>query len=737
MGSTPATHGDAVPQRRFGVEGLSCASCVLSVETALKSVPGVEQATVNLATHTAYVQGSASARVLQKAVKDAGYALRTLAEDGSAMAPDEERRHWLRRLVVAGALSVPLMVLAMGPFHGVESMVVQALLATVVTLGTGWPFFRAAAVQARHLRANMDTLVAVGSLSALGYSVAQLLRTPSGPHDHAPHLYFETAGMIVSFILAGRYLEARAKQSASEAIRALMALRPTGVRVRRNGVEVEVPAADLAVGELVLLRPGERVPADGVVEEGATELDESLMTGESMPVPRVAGDRVLGGSVNLTGAMAFRATGVGRNTALGHIVDLVENAQASKTDVQRLADKVSSVFVPAVLALSGLTLLGWLWSGAPLDQAVMLAVSVTVIACPCALGLATPTAVMVGTGRAAALGILIRDARALERAGLLTALVLDKTGTLTRGQPHVVGVRALAAGGEDALLGLAAAVEHHSEHPLGRAVVALAKSRGAHVAPAAEARAQVGGGMEAKADGRVVRVGTRAFVEGLGGQVPAALLDTADGWTAAARTVIFVGDASGVLGALALEDEVREDSAGAVAALTARGVKVVLCTGDNQAVARAVAARVGIAPGDVVAGAQPADKVATVRALKAAGLVVGFVGDGINDAPALAAADVGMALGMGADVAQKACDVTLLRPSIQAAADCMTLSRGTLRIIRQNLGWALGYNAVCLPLAITGVLASWGGPMLAAAAMAFSSVSVVVNSLRLRHMPLA
>ena len=720
------------------VEGMSCASCVGSVEKALLAVPGVSAASVNLATRGAQVSLARPVGVetLLAAVEAAGY--QAVAPDADAPAdaadPAEMEVAALRgALTVAVALGVPLMLLAMGPWHPAWGPVAQLGLAAVVTFGAGARFFRTAAVQAIHGHANMDTLVAVGAGSAFAYSTAQLVGSSSGGHGH---LYFETAGMIVALILTGRMMEARARSRASQAIRALAGMLPARVRVRRNGVESEVPIRTLVSGDMVVLRPGERVPVDGVIREGDSEFDEALLTGEPAPVHRSVGGLVTSGTVNLMGGVVFEATRVGADTVLSRIVSLVEQAQASKANVQRLADKVSGVFVPVVMIISALTLLGWRAAGAEWSYALMTAVSVLVIACPCALGLATPTAVMVGTGRAAHLGILIRDARGLERAGAITAVVLDKTGTLTVGQPRVMDVIA-APGVEPAtLVAAAAAAETRSGHPLANAVTAHAAAQGLALMEVQDARAHPGKGVTATvtATGEQIVVGIPEFVAQTIGPAPTGM--RWDG-TGHGTTVVAVGQGGRWLGVLGVRDALREDSAAAVQGLKDAGIKVVLCTGDASGPALEVAAQVGLPPDAVVASASPARKVEVVNQLRGQGHVVGFVGDGINDAPALAAADVGMAVAAGADVARQACDITLLRPSLAAAADAMALSRATLRTIRQNLLWAFAYNAVCIPMAVAGVLAAWGGPMLAAGAMAFSSVSVVLNSLRLRRVALS
>ncbi|MBI5495358.1 MAG: cadmium-translocating P-type ATPase [Deltaproteobacteria bacterium] len=733
-GYTPLPDDDPPRELDLSITGMTCAACVRHVEKALASVPGVEAASVNLATRAARVRvgGAVTRAALAAAVAEAGYGVEpqaapvpaTVTHDAGASASMEAReadqtRMARRRLVGAAVFTAPVFVLSMAGLHFPGSGLMEWALATVVTFWFGRGFFATSLRQARHLQAGMDTLVAVGSAAAYFFSVWQV---STGAHGH---LYFETSAVIVTLILFGRFLEERARHAAARAIRSLMDLRPQLARVIRGGVEQEVPAASVTVGEGVRVRPGEKVPVDGTVTEGESEIDESLLTGESMPVRKAGGDKVSAGTVNGGGSLVVTAARVGAETVLAQIIRLVEDAQASKSPVQRLADRVSGVFVPVVLGIALLTFLGWWAWGGSAATALVHAVSVLVIACPCALGLATPTGIMVGTGRAAHMGILVRDAASLERAGALTAMVLDKTGTLTAGHPEVTGVHPINGTTVHDVVSLAAAVEAHGTHPIAEAVVRHARALGVPVPAATDVRNEPGRGMSGRTGDAVVRVGSAGFVEAVA--APA----VEDGATA-----VYVTRNGTLVGALAVKDVLRADSREALGRLRALGISPRMVTGDRPEVARAVARELGLSDGEWRAGALPADKAAEVATLHAHGHVVGMVGDGVNDAPALAAADVGLAMGAGADVAKETAGVTLLRPSLTAVADAVALSRATLRIIRQNLWWAFGYNVLCIPVAAAGLLASLGGPMLASAAMAFSSVSVVLNSLRLRRVKL-
>ncbi|MCB9743386.1 MAG: copper-translocating P-type ATPase [Alphaproteobacteria bacterium] len=709
------------------VEGMTCASCSARLQRVLRKVDGVVEADVNYATGRAALQvtpGVVGREEVVAAVERAGFEVpEDLDLDDPAAEAEAQRAREAaevsslkRDVALAAALTVPVFTLGMffmdwGPGHWIS-----ALLSTPVVFWSGRRFFKDAWHQARQLSANMNTLVAMGTGAAWGLSVAGLLAL--GPHA----IYFESAAVVVTLVLLGRMLEARAKGSAAEGLRRLGDLTPAKAHVLRRGEVVEVDARAVRVGDLVVVRPGERFPVDGAVEEGQSAVDESMLTGESLPVDKAPGDAVMAGTVNGSAALRVRARAVGANTALAHIVKLVREAQSVKAPVQRLVDRVAAVFVPTVMAISALTALGWwLWGGDAVVAAVH-AVSVLVIACPCALGLATPTAILVGTGRGAEEGILVAGAEALERAHAVTRVVLDKTGTLTEGRPALRAVSALVGFSEDQVLRMAAAVEASSEHPLARAIVSAAGP----VPAAQRVEAVVGRGVRGQVEGVEVFVGSARGLAEAGVDVEALepLAAEAEAAGQAAVRVAIGGQAAGVI---TLADPIRAEAAEAIAALKALGIGVTLATGDRRPAALAVAAELGIE--DVRAELLPEDKHAVIQALHAAGEVVAMVGDGVNDAPALAAADVGVAMGSGTDVAQHSAGLTLVREDLRLLPAALELSRATLRTIRQNLWWAFGYNVLAIPLAVLGFLS----PMVAGAAMAMSSVSVVTNSLRLRR----
>ena len=716
----------------LAIGGMTCASCVARVEKVLGRVPGVLEATVNLATERAQVRGAGlDPAALVAAVERAGYTARPLAPDAPA-APDDAREQAVRRelhhLLVAAVLSLPLVLPMLAEPFGLHLMLpgwVQLLLATPVQFWLGRRFYVAGWKAARAGAGNMDLLVALGTTAGWGLSTWMLATAHAG---HEPHLYYEASAVVVTLVLLGKWLEGRAKRQTTEAIRALTALRPETARVRRGGTEREVPLADVRVGDLVVVRPGERVAVDGRVAEGASHVDESLLTGESLPVAKHPGDKVTGGAINGDGLLLVETTAVGAETVLARIIRLVEGAQAAKAPIQRLVDRVSAVFVPAVLLVALATFAGWLLAGAGVEAAAVNAVAVLVIACPCALGLATPTAVMAGTGVAARAGILIKDAEALERAHAVDTVAFDKTGTLTEGKPTVVALAPAAGLDEAGLLRLAAAVQGGSEHPLARAVAAEAAARGVD-APAAQAvRALPGRGVAATVEDRPLLLGSRRLMEE-SGVATAALAGRAAELEAEGRTVSWLAGAGGgpALGLLAFGDAPKPGAAEAVARLRREGVRTVMLTGDNRGSAMAAAHRLGI--DEVVAEVLPQDKADAVARLKQGGRVVAMVGDGVNDAPALAAADVGIAMATGTDVAMHAAGVTLMRGDPALVADAISISRRTYAKIRQNLFWAFAYNVVGIPLAALGLLS----PVVAGAAMAFSSVSVVGNALLLRR----
>jgi len=605
------------------------------------------------------------------------------------------------------------------------------LLALPVQFYSGRDFYVHAWKALKARTANMDTLIALGSSAAFFYSVALLAFNLSG------HVYFETAAVIIALILVGKYLEARAKSQTSAAIRALIGLQPKTARVLRGGVEVEATLAEVRVGDIVVVRPGEKVPVDGVITGGQSSLDESMLTGESMPVQKVVGDAVIGATLNRTGSFQFRATRVGKDTALAQIVKLVQEAQGSKAPVQRLVDQISAVFVPVVIGIALVTFAVWYFISGDFTQAMMFAVAVLVIACPCALGLATPTAIMVGTGTGAEHGILIKNAEALERASSLTTVVFDKTGTITEGQPAVTDVMASIA--DEEVLRLAASVERGSEHPLGEAIVRAAQERGLALAQPEAFEALAGHGVRATVDGQAVLIGAPRLMQEQG-------IDTAELQSditrlqGEAKTAVVVAVDGQALGVLGIADPVKATSAAAIASLKWQGVQVLMLTGDNRRTAEAIAKRVGLAPSEVLAEVLPEMKAAEVKRVQEAGRIVAMVGDGINDAPALAQADVGIAMGTGTDVAMETADITLLRGDLRSVGQAIALSKRTMGTIRWNLFWAFIYNVIGIPVAagLFYPLTGWQlSPIIAAGAMAFSSVFVVSNSLRLRRTKLA
>jgi cation-transporting ATPase V/Cu+-exporting ATPase len=709
----------------FEVQGMTCGSCAVRVQRVLGRQPGVAGAEVNFATGKARVVpgGTVDVGGLQAAVERIGYRITPVEAARKTDAEASAEDSWRQRLLVAVPLAAALVVLAMWPGGAMEQTwgrLAAAVLATPVQFWVGWPFLREAARRARRGTANMDTLIAMGTLAAYGFSVAQLL---TGGMD----LYFEAAAVIITFLVLGRFFEARAKGRAGQAIRALLELGAKQARVLRDGQEVMVPVEQVAVGDLLRVRPGEKVPTDGEVVAGASAVDESMLTGESVPVEKAPGDPVTGATVNTSGVLTVRATRVGAETALAQIVRLVEDAQASKGHIQRLADRVAGVFVPVVIAIALATFAGWwLLAGDP-QAGLVAAVAVLIIACPCALGLATPTAIMVGTGRGAELGVLIKSVEVLEQSRRITTVVFDKTGTLTRGEMTLTDAVPAPGQDEGELLARVGAVEADSEHPIGRAIATAARQRTGALPRVTGFQALAGRGARAEVDGTTVWVGRAKLMADAGLLLPEAVEDAIQRLEEAGKTAVVAGWDGEVRGVLAVADTLKDGAAELVARLHGMGLEVAMLTGDNARTAQAIAGRVGI--DRVLAEVFPDDKVGEVARLQGEGRVVAMVGDGVNDAPALVQADLGIALGTGTDVAIEASDLTLLRGDLAGVATAIELSRRTYRTIVQNLGWAFGYNLAAIPLAALGLLS----PIVAGAAMALSSVSVVGNSLRLRR----
>jgi Cu+-exporting ATPase len=705
------------------VEGMTCASCALLIEMKLQRDPRVDSATVNFAAGTVTVKGHLPREELFASVKKLGYEARpmdTLAQRRLIVEREKARlTDAKKRLLHAALLTAPVMVSGMLMHQSPVLRVLELGLSTAVVFGSGSEIYRKAWMLAKQREANMDTLIAMGAGAAYLYSLPGVMR----PHHH---VYFESAAAIVAFVLGGRYMEERAKGKASEAIRKLIELQPeTAIRVTDNGDET-VAIDDVQIGDRLRVRPGDKVPTDGVVEEGGSSLDESMLTGESLPVSKGIGDAVVGGCLNGNGGFILRVSAIGGDTVLSGIVKLVDHAQGSKLPVQKLADRISARFVPAVAGIGGLTLAGWLLAGHPASRALAHSVAVLLIACPCALGLATPTAIMVGTGQAARRGIYIRNGEALETAATLNTLVFDKTGTITEGKPAVTDFLLREGRDEAHILALVAGVEAHSEHFLARAIGTWCRARAVSPAPTFDFEAWPGRGVRALTDEHnEILVGNATLLEAAGIDFRAQHAQ-AQAWAEQGKTPVYVAIDGVCVALFAIADQARAGAKEAIALLHRLGLQTVMATGDVEAVANHIARQVGI--DRVIARATPADKLELIRSLQAEGRRVGMIGDGINDAPALAAANVGFAIGGGADIAVESADITLVGGDIARVAGGIELSRKTMKIIRQNLFWALGYNVVAIPVAAAGRL----NPMIAAAAMAMSSVSVVTNSLRLQ-----
>ena len=749
----------------IGVGGMTCASCSARVERALRKVPGVRDAAVNLATESARITFAADQTMdarLRRAVRDAGYEPRA----ADALEHDQDVSPWAGFAPVAAGLllSAPLVLPMLGGLFGQHAMLpawLQFMLATPVQFILGARFYKAGWHALLALTGNMDLLVAIGTSAGWALSVWLWLTAAPGT---VPHLYFEGSAVVITLVLLGKWLEARAKRQTTAAIRALHALRPELAHLirgrwpaattgrpeqsaapsggsdphnvgERGGLTVDVPVAEVLVGDRLVVLPGERVPVDGTLLEGSTQVDESMLTGEPLPVPRDPGDRLTGGSINGDGRIVLQVTAVGGETVLSRIIRLVEDAQAAKAPIQRLVDRVAAVFVPAVLGIAALTLAGWIWNGAPFETALIRAVAVLVIACPCALGLATPTAIMAGTGVAAKHGILIKDAQALELAHRVDVMAFDKTGTLTLGRPVLTGLLAADGLDGDELLKTAASLQSGSEHPLARAVVAAAKDKGLPLDPPQSVRAVPGRGTEGEVGARACLIGSLRWMDELGVvQGPLAARATElqrQGATVSALAERVDGGAIVLRMLMAFGDEPKPGAQAALAELRARGIRPVMISGDNRGAAEGMARRLGLRPddGEVMAEVLPGDKAALVAKLKEGGTTVAMVGDGVNDAPALAAADVGLAMGNGTDVAMHAAGITLMRGDPGLVAAALDISDRTVAKIRQNLFWAFAYNVAGIPLAALGYL----NPVVAGAAMALSSVSVMANALLLKR----
>ncbi|MGY5779665.1 heavy metal translocating P-type ATPase [Rhizobium sp. LEGMi135b] len=751
--SVPENFTTATGSVELSIEGMTCASCVGSVERALKTVPGVSEATVNLATERATIKGAADAASLIAAVDNAGYEAKIISADrgdeeaGRARKKDAERRELTRDFIVAAILTTPVFLLEMGSHlipgvHGLiaetigmqRSWYIQLALTTLVLFVPGIRFYQKGLPALLRLAPDMNSLVAVGSLAAYGYSLVATFAPgllPSGTIN----VYFEAAAVIVTLILLGRLLEARAKGRTSEAIKRLVNLQAKTARVRRDGQAIDLPIGAVVSGDILEVRPGERVPVDGELIEGESYIDESMITGEPIPVLKTTGSAVVGGTVNQKGAFAFRAIAVGGNTVLSQIIRMVEEAQGSKLPIQAMVDKVTMWFVPAVMAVAAVTFAAWLYFGPSpaLSFALVNAVAVLIIACPCAMGLATPTSIMVGTGRGAELGVLFRKGEALQLLKDASVVAIDKTGTLTEGKPALTDLE-LAAGFDRAnVLGLMAAVEAKSEHPIARAIVEAAASEDLTLPSATDFESVTGFGVRAKADHKRVEIGADRYMAELGFDVTS-FREVAERLGNEGKSPLYAAIDSKLAAIIAVADPIKETTPAAIKAMHDLGLKVAMITGDNARTAKAIAARLGI--DEVVAEVLPDGKIEAVRRLKRQHGKVAFVGDGINDAPALAEADVGLAIGTGTDIAIEAADVVLMSGSLQGVPNAIALSKATIGNIRQNLFWAFAYNTALIPVAAGALYPAFGvllSPVSAAGAMALSSVFVLGNALRLRR----
>ena len=707
----------------FAIEGISCASCALLIELVLKRDPRIKRATVNMAAQSGMVIGDIPQETVYDIVDNLGYKalpLDTVSQRKLLMAREEQRlSESKRRAVIAALLSVPVTIIAMAEWKGAFWRWAQLILSTPIVFWSGKPFLTKAISLAKKRSANMDSLIVLGVGAAYVYSTAAIF-------FRRPYLYFDAASGIICFVLLGRYLEEKAKGRAHAAIRRLLDLQPQTANLLRDGEVTAVAVDDLVIGDMILVRPGEKIPTDGIVMDGLSTVDEAMLTGESLPVVKAPGHEVVGGCINGNGALQVRVTAIGADTVLAGIIHMVDQAQSSKLPIQKTVDRISAVFVPSVMAIGGLTFASWLLMGAGFTTAFATGITVLLIACPCALGLATPAAIMVGTGQAAQRGIYIRNGESLETATHLTTLIFDKTGTITEGKPFVTDFSNVSKLTDEKIITLVASAELHSEHFLGKALVDYAKQKDYTLLTTEEFAATPGRGIKASLQGHQVVVGNLSWMEELGVQLKpfknhhATLAEEG-------KTPVFCVIDDQAVALFGIADRPRENAAEAIARLHARGVETIMVTGDIEAAAHFVARQVGIEK--VVAQARPERKLEIVRGLQELGKKVGMIGDGINDAPALAAADVGFAVGTGTDVAIETADLTLVNGDINKVADALEISGDTLKVIKQNLAWAFGYNTLSIPIAAVGKL----NPMVASIAMALSSVSVVVNSLRLQR----
>jgi Cu+-exporting ATPase len=729
--------------KRLYVSDISCAGCVETIEAALKSVPGVDEVQVNFADRTVNVSGDVPADTLIQAVSKSGYTASIMEDNTESERENKDLAHYkelLKKTVISGIISLVIVAVTMlgllpdvASFRGQISWGIVSLLTLFVLTYAGGRFFTGALKSFKNHNANMDTLIAIGTGVAWVYSTFIVL-FPDSVSEIARHVYFDTATLIITFINLGSALEMRARGKTSEAIKRLIGLQPKTARVLREGSEVDIPIEQVQMDDIVRVRPGEKIPVDGELTEGSSHVDESMLTGEPVPVTKKVGNEVVGGSVNKSGSFLFKATRIGKDTALSQIIDMVRKAQNTKPEIGRLADKVSAIFVPIVLIISVLTMLAWFNFGPPPQLTYMLVttMAVLIIACPCALGLATPISVMVGVGKAAEYGVLIRKGDALQKAGQLTIVVLDKTGTITEGKPVVTAIETSEGWSENELLKITSSVETNSEHPLAEAVVEASKEKNIELIPIESFEAVSGHGVRALYQQKTVLLGNRKLMNDNGVNL-GSLIESSEKLSKLGQTVIFVSVNGEAVGLLGISDPIKTDSKEAIQRLQESGIKVVMLTGDNRATAETVASLVGV--DDFIAEVLPQDKAHEITKLQELGEKVAMVGDGINDAPALAGSDVGFAIGTGTDVAIESADITLMRGSLHGVADAITISKATLRNIKENLVGAFGYNSLAIPIA-AGILFPFTGlllnPIIAGAAMALSSVTVVTNANRLR-----